>query len=134
MPGTIYLYPHIERMDLKTNLTTLFVFGDNMMQRGLGSQAKEMRGEPNAIGIPTKWSPGTNIHDYFINPDIQRADVRGRINSQFKKLEKHLKNNGDIVFPKNGIGTGLSQLEQRAPKVLEYIELKIRELYKITEE
>jgi hypothetical protein len=104
-----------------------------MIERGLGGQAKEMRFEPNAIGIPTKWSPGTQIHDYFINPDIQRADVRGRINSQFEKLEKHLKNNGDIVFPKNGIGTGLSQLEQRAPKVLEYIELKIRELYKITE-
>ncbi len=133
MPGKIYLIPHISRRDLILNRDTLFVFGDNMIHRGFGGQAKEMRGEPNAIGIPTKWLPDTTSISYFSNFDLQNAQIRGEINRNFDKLEAHLRANNDIVLPKNGIGTGLSQLETRAPKILEYIELRIRKLYQITE-
>ncbi len=104
-----------------------------MFRQGFGGQAREMRGEPNAIGIPTKWSPFTSLEAYFINSDLQNARVRGSINNSFDRLSNHLKNGGTVVLPKSGIGTGLAQLENRAPKILEYIELKIRELYKITE-
>lgn len=133
MPGRIYLRQHIYRRDLILNRNTLFVFGDNMLRKGLGGQAKEMRGEPNSIGIPTKHSPGTQPYDYFINSDLQNAKIRGEINQGFKKLREQLLNNKDIVFPKNGIGTGLSQLETYAPDILRYIELHIRFLYEITE-
>jgi hypothetical protein len=109
MPGRIYLRQHIYRSDLILNPNVLFIFGDNMLRIGLGGQAREMRGQPNAIGIPTKQSPGTAPHDYFINSDLQNARIRGEINK------------------------GLSQLEQRAPEILHYIELHIRYLYEITE-
>lgn len=134
MPGKIYLIPHITRSMLQTNPKTLFVFGDNMMRLGLGGQAKEMRGEPNSVGIPTKWSPNTTLEAYFINADISNPKILSEINKGFDRLEKHLKENGDVIFPKAGIGTGLSQLEHRAPEVLKYIELNIRRLYEITEE
>jgi hypothetical protein len=104
-----------------------------MQRLGLGGQAREMRGEPNAIGIPTKQSPGTATHDYFINSDLQNSQIRGEINKGFKQLRQQLLDNKDIVIPKSGIGTGLSQLEQRAPEILRYIELHIRYLYEITE-
>ena len=133
MPGKIYLAPHITRKLVRDNSDVLFVFGDNMLQSGFGGQAKEMRNEPNTIGIPTKWSPHTTSEAYFINSDIYNPQIRRRIDLGFEKLENHLKNNKDICFPKNGIGTGLSQLEQRAPNVLKYIELKIRKLYEIIE-
>jgi len=45
---------HITRQMLRAEPGTLWVFGDNLQRKGLGGQAKEMRGEPNAIGIPTK--------------------------------------------------------------------------------
>lgn len=93
-----------------------------------------MRGEPNAIGIPTKWFPSTTQYSYFINLDVDNILVRQEINKSFDKLEEHLRNNGEIILPKNGIGTGLSQLKQRAPKIFEYIELRTQKLYKIIEE
>lgn len=41
----------IMRRDLLDNQDKLYVFGDNMVRRGFGGQAREMRGEPNAVGI-----------------------------------------------------------------------------------
>ncbi len=49
----------IYREDLKNNQGVIYLFGDNDMRRGRGGQAKEMRGEPNSIGIRVKKSPGT---------------------------------------------------------------------------
>ena len=34
----------------------IFVFGDNLLQRGTKGQAA-IRGEPNAVGVPTKRAP-----------------------------------------------------------------------------
>ena len=47
----------IYRSDLKANPSVLYLFGDNLQRVGLGGQAKEMRGEPNAVGIATKKAP-----------------------------------------------------------------------------
>lgn len=44
----------IFREDLQANPDVYYLFGDNVERRGLGGQAKEMRGEPNAIGVATK--------------------------------------------------------------------------------
>ncbi len=133
MPGTIYLKEKIIRMDLKLNPNMLFAFGDNILRHGFGGQAAQMRGEPNAVGIPTKWSPGTYPHDYFIDQDLQNAQVRGAINAGFLRLGSHLLEGKSITLPSHGIGTGLAELEFRAPEILKYIENHIRKLYQITE-
>ncbi|KKL05458.1 hypothetical protein LCGC14_2605850, partial [marine sediment metagenome] len=52
---------HITRQMLRDEPDTLFVFGDNMQRRGLGGQAFAMRGEPNAVGIPTKIFPSMDL-------------------------------------------------------------------------
>lgn len=109
----------IRRADLRAEPDTLFVFGDNMARRGFGGQAKEMRGEPNAVGIPTKMLPATTPDAYFT--DTSWFDVRPRIDEAFDRLEQHLRRGGDVVFPTDGIGTGRAQLATRAPAIAAYI-------------
>lgn len=110
----------ITRAMCKACPDTLFVFGDNMVERGLGEQAKEMRGEPNAVGIPTKLLHGSHATDFFRDEDLERARVK--INAAFIKLFVHAAKGGDIVWPASGIGTGLAELEIRAPKIWSLIE------------
>lgn len=93
----------------------LFVFGDNLERWGLGGQAKEMRGEPNAVGIPTKRSPRA----YLCNEDLDEWIAATK--EDVEKLHSHT---GIVVWPKDGIGTGLAQLAVRAPVIYD----KIRKL------
>lgn len=110
----------ITRSMLRERPGTLFVFGDNLMRKGYGGQAKEMRGMPNAVGIPTKRMPGTREIDYFTDGDLEIA--RGPIRNAFSALKAHLAAGGDVVWPEDGIGTGLAQLPTRAPAIWRLIE------------
>ena len=106
--------PRIERADLRTNPDTRFVFGDNYMRKGLGGQAKEMRGEPNAIGIATKWAPSRHASAFF---NDARFDFNaGIIDRDLALIEQALTSGRTIVFPMSGIGTGRASLEDEAPR------------------
>lgn len=100
---------------------TLFVFGDNMARKGYGGQAAEARDEPNAIGIPTKWAP--NSWAFFKNSDFD--EVVPTIDAEFLKLHMH---HGKVVWPADGIGTGLARLSECAPIIHVYIEEKLLDL------
>ena len=113
---------HITRQMLKDEPDTLFVFGDNMVEKGLGGQAKEMRGEPNAVGIPTKNFPDMGKFDFFSDKDFDRAKVRIDAIFAFLVTNKAL-NKREIVWPKDGIGTGLADLQNKAPKIWTLIEM-----------
>jgi hypothetical protein len=110
----------------------LFAFGDNMMRRGFGGQAKELRGEPNAVGVPTKWAPGRRPTDYFEPWDWTRRDVYHEVSQAFARMEEALKEGRDVVIPANGLGTGLSELPTRCPKLYEYIEARIAALAELS--
>jgi hypothetical protein len=109
----------IYRSMLVAERGTLFVFGDNIQGKGYGGQAGAMRGEPNAVGIPTKWFPGMDAADYFTDADFPK--VGPAIDAAFAQLEAHLDRGGKVVVPKAGVGTGLAQLEARAPFIAGYI-------------
>jgi hypothetical protein len=47
-------------------ITPFYVFGDNGRRIGFGGQAKEMRGEPNAIGVATEWVPTNRPNAFFL--------------------------------------------------------------------
>jgi hypothetical protein len=106
----------------------IFVFGDNMQRRGLGGQAKEMRGEPNAIGVPTKWRPDMRPEAFFSDADFD--DVRPSIDEAFNDISAYLDLGFDIVIPADSLGTGLADLPRRAPRIYRYIEDKIASLAK----
>ena len=110
----------ITRKMVQDNPDTLFVFGDNMLQQGLAGQAKEMRGEPNAVGIVTKMRPSM-APDAFLNDDCYYQVIL-RIESAFLRLIIHKLKGGEVVWPKDGVGTGLADLKRRAPVIWKRIE------------
>jgi len=112
----------ILRIDLKANPSVLYVFGDNLAGQGFGGQAKEMRDEPNAIGIPTKRGP----HVYFRDHDFD--DAIAGMRNPLAVIELHLRNGGVIVFPADGIGTGLANLSAQSPRIWTYLNAKLLEL------
>lgn len=116
----LIIVPRYTRADLRANPTWLYAFGDNMEERGLGGQAKEARGEPNAVGIPTKWRPERDPQAYFADKDYPH--VQPDIDAAFTKLWQHLSEGGTAVWPKDGVGSGLAELETRAPLIWGFIE------------
>lgn len=132
MKGKVIRQKWITRDNVNASKSALFVFGDNMDRVGLGGQAGAMRGAPNSVGIPTKWSPGMSARDFFSNADL--PVVRPVLDAEFAKLMRHLERGGNVVIPSDGLGTGLSQLGQRAPAVLDYIESMIDSLVEFSNE
>lgn len=112
----------IIRGDLQRAPRTLWVFGDNMLRQGMGGQAKEMRGEPNAVGVPTKWAPGTSDDDYFNPGDLYDLKVSRRFAEEFAVIAKFIEMGLDVCLPEAGVGTGLAKLEKRAPNILAFID------------
>lgn len=118
----------IERADLRANPARLYVFGDNEARRGMGGQAGACRGEPNAVGVATKRAPSMAESAMWSDADFDRCAAI--IDADMAPLFKHARNGGLVVFPAAGIGTGLSQLPQRAPRLMEHVRFRVRELQK----
>lgn len=125
----------ITRSMMRNEPDTLFCFGDNLEQKGFGGQAKEMRGEPNAIGIPTKRKP-SNAKDAFFTDD-DYPEVWPIIFEKYELLRVHMQNGGDVVWPADNIGTGLAKLETRSPLIWAFLQTAYRMLLaqgKLTDE
>lgn len=121
----------IYRSDLRNNPHVLYLFGDNLTRKGMGGQAAEMRGEPNAFGIATKRSISHNFpDDYFFDSQV---DVKGIIDKEFEHLVAMIKGQDwkIIVIPSEGIGTGLAKMPEYAPNMLKYVNEKLKELERI---
>jgi hypothetical protein len=110
----------IYRVDMQANPDVYYLFGDNEMRVGVGGQAKEMRGEPNAIGIRTKakplFAPDVYWHDATLIRNKKLIDEDFEV-AYTKSLLGHL-----LVVPLDGIGTGYALLPQNAPLTLKYIQ------------
>lgn len=109
----------ITRQDLKANPSCLYVFGDNEQRWGLGGQAKEMRGEPNAIGVATLKSPGEFWNDENVSHQLAILDA------DFAPVIAALDEGQTVIFPLDGIGTGLADLERRSPATFAYLVSKV---------
>jgi hypothetical protein len=110
----------ITRADVRENKDKLYVFGDNLERRGYGGQAKEMRGEPNAIGIATKKSPSMD-EDAFFDDEYFHQNVK-HMTTDFERVLNNLKLGKVIVLPTDGIGTGLSMMEEKSPKTYNFLQ------------
>lgn len=113
---------------LRENHNKIFVFGDNAARWGRGGQAKEMRGEPNAVGIATKWTP----YEYFSD---DRYDEQVKlIEHDMEPLFEAIMNGITIVLPEGGIGTGLAAMPQCAPKTWAFLQNELFKLQAISDE
>lgn len=127
--GLVIRLQTINRAMVQSDRDTLFVFGDNMQGRGLGGQAAAMRGEPNTIGVPTKWAPERKSAAYFSDDDRLNRDVWHAISDAFDMIRKGLDAGRNVVIPAAGLGTGLAELPTRAPKLHAMIETAIASLH-----
>lgn len=117
----ILLQKRIYRDDLRNNPGCLYVFGDNELRQGMGGQAGEMRGEPNAIGIATLKMP-----EYWTDDDYHRQCTV--LDWDFAPLFYAKSEKRIIILPADGIGTGIADLERRAPKTFQYLQKLWRDL------
>jgi len=109
--------------DVRQNSEWLFVFGDNDAQRGKKGQAI-VRGEFNAIGVPTKKFPNYDSKSYYKDEELKENERK--ISYAFNKIKE---SNFDIIcFPENQLGTGLADLQNRAPKTFDFLQNCIRDL------
>ncbi len=102
----------IDRGMLFREPKNLFVFGDNLERRGFGGQAKEMRGQANAVGIPTKRKPTMEPGAFLYDHDV--VEWFEECQPDFKRLLLH---RGTIIIPKQGIGTGRARLKENSPLI-----------------
>jgi len=114
----------LNREEIEANPNCCYLFGDNLLQKGFGGQAKECRGLPNTIGIPTKKYPSMDENAFFTDTDF--FDNIRAIDLAFSKIPE----TAIILYiPITGLGTGFAQLEERAPLTLKHIQSRIKDLF-----
>lgn len=118
----IILQHRIYRADLQANPHILYAFGDNEIRKGLGGQAYEMRGEPNAIGIATLYAPGR----YWTEAEAARQCAV--IDADMAPLFDALRHGELVVFPLDGVGTGLANLQTASPTTFTHLMARIEAL------
>lgn len=99
----------------------IYLFGDNLKQRGFAGQAC-IRGLPNAIGIPTKKEPNTLSWAYMADKEYE-----GNCDCITQALAK-IPADAHVVLPEDGLGTGLAQLPTRAPRTYAFLCEQIEKL------
>jgi hypothetical protein len=117
---TVIYQKFVFRSDLQANPAALYLFGDNTIRVGYGGQAKEMRDEPNAVGVATKRAPGRQDKDYFSDDTFE--ENCSIIDTDILPAFVHVALRGTLIIPADGLGTGLSELPQRAPRTNAYLE------------
>lgn len=120
---------HILRKHLQANPDIAFVFGDNARRKGLAGQAAQMRGEPNAIGVVTKWEPSFRPEAFFSDDDFDWAYQQ--LTCDLKQVHDLLIQGKLVIWPMDGIGTGLSNLPRNAPRIWTLLEETRLELEKL---
>ena len=123
----LILQSRIYRADLRANRTVLYVFGDNPQRMGLGGQAGEMRGEPNAVGVVT-----CSLDTPWTDDDAEHQCAL--IDADMAPLFDALRHGEMIVFPLDGIGTGIADLERRSPLTWAHLTARITELMNTEEQ
>lgn len=125
---TIQYKNFITRADVQNNKDKIFIFGDNDQRTGFGGQAKEMRGEQNTIGIRVKKSPSMNNYSFYT--DAEYTNNVNKINEDLNKLST-IAYGKIIIFPSNGIGTGMAKLNITAPNTFNYLNNSLKQRFNI---
>ena len=105
--------------DVQANPNKIYVFGDNTQRVGMGGQA-QIRNNSNSMGIATKISPSMDEAAFMSDKDLvkNKQIIDGDI-AKIKAIGKI------VVMPKDGLGTGLAQLKERAPQTYAYLKQRL---------
>lgn len=122
----------ITRGKIQENPNVLYLFGDNTISKGLGGQAKEMRGEPNTVGVVTKRFPDTTDSSYFTDEDYET--FKAFTNQGFRDVITYIVTYKPIAVVEPPLGVGLADLPNRAPRCYECLRFMLDRLKFIVEE
>ena len=114
----------------KENPLNIYIFGDNNLRIGNGGQA-QIRPCQNSTGVTTKRSPSMTDEAFF---NDSFTDLITIMNDLYTLYQIHTNPNCDhmtLVFPKDGLGTGLSELPKRAPFINKQLELLLNQYFNI---
>lgn len=106
--------------DCKTEPNALFIFGDNDIRKGCKGQAI-IRNCPNSQGIPTKKLPSFSNSAYYTDTDLESNKRKILIAIEILITRIDNEKYSVIYFPADGLGTGLSKLDQKAPETLKFL-------------
>jgi hypothetical protein len=111
----IYTGGRVTRMMLGEQRDRLYIFADNLEQRGVRGEPDEMRDEPNAVSIPTRRSPSLFVDAFFSDADLDAYQTTSR--AAFQRLVGRLRKGGIVVLPADGLATGADRLKEKAPLI-----------------
>ena len=116
----------ITKEEVKANPRTLYIFGDNDARKGLGGQAKQMRGEANAIGISTKKVPSNKPEAFKTDAELEENMniITADIDAVIEQWESG--NYDKLVIPP--LGVGLAKLPTKAPETYRFLESQLNRL------
>ena len=118
MTGQVIYLSWITRDMVRAEPNSIFVFGDNVQRIGMGGQAGAMRGERNAQGVATKVAPGMADADFYTDAEPEWLAV---VAENLAEIARHLSTGKTVYVPRDGLGTGLSELPKRAPALANFI-------------
>jgi hypothetical protein len=113
MPTQTYDASSITRREVRSNPDKTYVFEDDLLRMCWDRQARAMRGEPNAVGVPVRVSPisGGRL------ADTDRVRWRRVAIPALDYLCQLVDVGRTVVLPSNPIGTSIANLERDAPSI-----------------
>jgi len=109
---------------LDENPDMAFLFGDNEERTGTGGQAKVCRGQKNAYGIRTKQSPSMSKNAFWSD-----KNYKSNINMMADDFMAAFRaGHSTLVLPADGIGTGMADLKNKAPKTFKWLRSMMKQL------
>jgi len=114
--------------DVQANPNKIYVFGDNTQRTGTGGQA-QIRNNENAFGIATKIEPNNSKEAFMSDIDDGRMVTWYEANIAVidKDIAKIKADGRPVVLPKDGLGTGLAKLKEKAPQTYAYLKQRLLE-------
>lgn len=104
--------------DCINNKEFLYVFGDNLLEKGEKGQAIIRKvSSKNVFGVPTKRLPSMKEGSFF-SDQLEEQEI---VLKKLTELWNCHKEGRVIVLPNNPFGSNLAQLEKRSPKINELI-------------
>jgi len=116
----------IKRVSVNTpskHKDSLFVFGDNLIGKGKAGQAV-IRDAENSIGIPTKNLPSNKDGAFATDADFDT--YKTAIDTAITSIKEAQDSGKNIVFPVDGLGTGLANLAESSPKIDNYLRAQLK--------
>ena len=114
----------------EANPNKLYIFGDNDLRKGKGGQAI-IRDCENAFGIPTKRKPSMEEDSFYDDSvfNTPKEFLSLEIYNQYTELFESvcvdilykMRGYEVVVLPADGLGTGLAQMDKKAPKLWEWL-------------